>query len=117
MVLALFHMPRYLRQFEIAGVDLAVGGHTHGGQIRVPGFGAIITDSELSRHEASGVIHRGRTTFHISRGLSADPRTNFRLFCPTKNRIWCNQMYPSKLYPSLLTHVANLVLSYRDREV
>ncbi len=82
MKLALFHMPRLLHYFENAKVDFALGGHTHGGQIRIPGFGAIITDSELSRHEASGLIHRGKTTFHISRGLSADPRSNFRLFCP-----------------------------------
>ncbi len=80
--LALFHMPRHLHYFENAGVDFALGGHTHGGQVRVPGFGAIITDSELARHEASGITHRGKTAFHISRGLSADPRTNFRLFCP-----------------------------------
>ncbi|CAN5275913.1 metallophosphoesterase [soil metagenome] len=80
--LALFHMPRYLHTFVDAGVDFAVGGHTHGGQIRIPGVGAIITDSELSRKEASGLIYRGKTVFHISRGLSADPRSNFRLFCP-----------------------------------
>jgi uncharacterized protein len=82
MKLALFHMPRHLEMFMNAGVDFAVGGHTHGGQIRIPGLGAIITDSELSRKEASGLIYRGKTTFHISRGLSADPRSNFRLFCP-----------------------------------
>lgn len=80
--LALFHMPRDLHHFVDAGVDFAVGGHTHGGQVRLPGVGAIITDSELSRHEASGIVLRGDTTFHISRGLSADPRSNFRLFCP-----------------------------------
>jgi len=82
MKLALFHMPRFLHTFVDAGVDIAVGGHTHGGQIRVPGVGALITDSELSRKEASGLIYRGKTAFHISRGLSADPRSNFRLFCP-----------------------------------
>lgn len=82
MKLALFHMPRHLHTFVDAGVDFAVGGHTHGGQIRVPGVGALITDSELSRQEASGLIYRGKTVFHISRGLSADPRSNIRLFCP-----------------------------------
>jgi uncharacterized protein len=82
LVLALFHLPRDLENYNDAGVHYAFGGHTHGGQIRVPGYGAIITDSELARHEASGITHRGRTTFHISRGLGADPRTNYRLFCP-----------------------------------
>jgi len=82
LVIALFHLPRDLEFYNDAGVHYAFGGHTHGGQIRVPGYGAVITDSELARHEASGITYRGRTTFHISRGLGADPRTNFRLFCP-----------------------------------
>lgn len=80
--LCLFHLPKNLDNIAEAGVDLAVGGHTHGGQIRVPGIGALITDSELSRHEASGLIVRGKTAFHISRGLGADPRSNIRFFCP-----------------------------------
>ncbi len=78
MKLALFHMPRHLHTFVDAGVDFALGGHTHGGQIRIPGVGAIITDSELSRKEASGLIYRGRTAFHISRGLSADSAFQFQ---------------------------------------
>lgn len=82
LVLALFHLPRDLAAYNDAGVHYAFGGHTHGGQIRVPGVGAIITDSELERHEASGITYRGRTTIHVSRGLGADPRTNYRLFCP-----------------------------------
>lgn len=82
LVMALFHLPRDLAAYHDAGVHYAFGGHTHGGQIRVPGVGAIITDSELERHEASGITYRGRTTIHVSRGLGADPRTNYRLFCP-----------------------------------
>ncbi|HEY9715783.1 MAG TPA: metallophosphoesterase [Chroococcales cyanobacterium] len=81
-VLALFHIPRRIDKFVKAGVHLALGGHTHGGQIRIPGVGAIITDCELDRSEASGVIWRDDTAFHISRGLGADPRTNIRFFCP-----------------------------------
>lgn len=80
--LALFHLPRRLEYFEAAGTHLAVGGHTHGGQVRLPGLGAIITDSELSRKHASGVVWRGNTAFHVSRGLGADPRTNIRFLCP-----------------------------------
>ncbi|MGH9548270.1 MAG: metallophosphoesterase, partial [Terriglobales bacterium] len=80
--LCLFHLPKNLEAIERAGFDLTVGGHTHGGQVRIPGYGAIITDSDLPRHEASGVVWRGRSAFHISRGLGADPRTNFRFFCP-----------------------------------
>jgi len=80
--LALFHLPWRLERLTAAGFDMVFGGHTHGGQIRLPGFGAIITDSELHRSEASGLLKRGNTYFHISRGLGADPRSNLRLFCP-----------------------------------
>jgi predicted MPP superfamily phosphohydrolase len=80
--LVLFHVPVFLDRIRTAGAHLAVGGHTHGGQVRLPGYGAIITDSELPRHEASGLFFRGKTAFHISRGLGADPRSNIRLFCP-----------------------------------
>lgn len=79
--LLLFHIPINLESIVSAGAHLALGGHTHGGQIRIPGLGPIITDSELPRHEASGLLWRGQTAFHISRGLGADPRTNVRLFC------------------------------------
>lgn len=82
LLLVLFHLPVHLDRISAVGAHLAFGGHTHGGQIRLPGVGAIITDSELPRHEASGLFRRGKTIFHISRGLGADPRTNIRLFCP-----------------------------------
>lgn len=80
--LGLFHIPRKLDMLSRAGFDIAFGGHTHGGQVRLPGIGALITDSELARQDASGVIDVGDTKIHISRGVGADPRSNIRLFCP-----------------------------------
>jgi predicted MPP superfamily phosphohydrolase len=82
LVAAILHLPRRLHQLPAAGVDVAFAGHTHGGQVRLPGLGALITDSELHRSEASGLITREHTKIHVSRGLGADPKTNFRLFCP-----------------------------------
>lgn len=80
--LLLFHVPVGLDRFASAGAHIAFGGHTHGGQVRIPGYGAVITESELPRHEASGLLWRGNMAVHVSRGLGADPRTNFRFFCP-----------------------------------
>jgi predicted MPP superfamily phosphohydrolase len=84
LLIALFHLPKNLEYFVRANVKLVFGGHTHGGQVRIPGVGALVTDSEMARHEASGLTRRGNTLFHISRGLGQDPFpvTNFRLFCP-----------------------------------
>lgn len=81
-IVALFHMPIYLDNIARSGAHLALGGHTHGGQIRLPGLGAVITDAELPRKDASGLFKRGTMDFHISRGLGADPRTNIRFNCP-----------------------------------
>jgi len=81
-IVALFHMPIHLDNIVRTGAHLALGGHTHGGQIRIPGLGAIITDADLPRREASGLFMRQDTAFHISRGLGADPRSNIRFNCP-----------------------------------
>lgn len=87
LVLTIMHVPDRLDRLARAGVHLAFGGHTHGGQVRIPFWGPLITNSDLPRQEASGLIWRGATAIHVSRGVGADPRTNFRLFCPPHGSI------------------------------
>ena len=82
LIMSLVHVPNRLERLQDAGVHLAFGGHTHGGQVRIPIYGPLITNSDLPRKEASGLIWRGATAIHVSRGVGADPRSNFRLFCP-----------------------------------
>ena len=66
-------------------VDLLVAGHTHGGQVSIPGFGPPITLSSVPRHVAAGGLHSvdGRRIY-VSRGLGYEggwaPR--IRLFAP-----------------------------------
>ena len=43
LTLLLYHTPDLMPQAAAAGVDLYLAGHTHGGQWRIPGFGALIT--------------------------------------------------------------------------
>jgi predicted MPP superfamily phosphohydrolase len=38
-----------------AGVDVLFAGHTHGGQVCVPGFGALVTNCDLPRKNAKGL--------------------------------------------------------------
>lgn len=62
--------------------DLLVAGHTHGGQVRIPGFGPPVTFSKIPRAWAAGVTHlAGGTVLAVSRGLGMErgdaPRLRF----------------------------------------
>jgi predicted MPP superfamily phosphohydrolase len=68
--LLLSHNPDILHAPGIEQVDLVLSGHTHGGQIVLPWFGAAHTQSEaLERHEVAGYLCRGKTQVYISRGV------------------------------------------------
>lgn len=49
---------------------LVLAGHTHGGQIRIPMIGPIVSPSRYGVKFASGVFKAGKTMMHVSRGLS-----------------------------------------------
>jgi predicted MPP superfamily phosphohydrolase len=57
LVIGVSHAP-YLRVIDAmgaAGVDLLFAGHTHGGQVCIPGFGALVTNCDLPRKNAKGI--------------------------------------------------------------
>jgi predicted MPP superfamily phosphohydrolase len=75
--------PRVLDQFAADGYDLIMAGHTHGGQLRVPGFGALVTNCGLDRSRARGASRWGAHTWlHVSAGLGTSPYTPVRFACP-----------------------------------
>ncbi|MGH8922150.1 MAG: metallophosphoesterase, partial [Actinomycetes bacterium] len=63
--IALTHAPepRVLDSFAGDGYDLVLAGHTHGGQLRLPGYGAIVTNCGLDRSRARGVSRWGAHTW------------------------------------------------------
>ena len=72
---------------ERSRVDLVVAGHTHGGQVVVPGFGPPITQSAVPRRVAAGGLHglRGGRRVYVSRGIGMEHGSNaphLRIFCP-----------------------------------
>jgi hypothetical protein len=51
-----------------------LAGHTHGGQIRLPVIGPMVSPSRFGVRYASGVFHEAPTLMHVSRGISGlDP--------------------------------------------
>ncbi|MFI5044816.1 MAG: metallophosphoesterase [Acidimicrobiales bacterium] len=56
-----------------AGVDLTVAGHTHGGQVSLPGFGPLMTLSDVPRDVAAGGLHTiSGNRLYVSPGIGVE---------------------------------------------
>jgi predicted MPP superfamily phosphohydrolase len=74
--------PRVLDPFATDGYDLVLAGHTHGGQLRLPGYGALVTNCELDRTRARGASRWGAHMWlHVSAGLGTSPYAPARFAC------------------------------------
>lgn len=80
----LYHSPELMLAAAERGIDLYLCGHTHGGQVRLPLIGPLLTASQLGRRFVMGHYTLGRTHLYVTRGIGfeglAAPRV--RLFCP-----------------------------------
>jgi predicted MPP superfamily phosphohydrolase len=82
--------PRVLDRFAADGYDLLLCGHTHGGQLRVPGYGALVTNCGIDRHRVRWLhrwaqptaAHPNGTWLHVSAGLGTSPYAPIRFACP-----------------------------------
>src|SRR3954469_15219375 len=84
LTLGLTHAPytRVLDRFAADGYQLVMAGHTHGGQLRVPGYGAIVTNCDLDRSRAKGASRWGaNSALHVSAGIGTGPFAPFRFCC------------------------------------
>ena len=83
LTLLLYHTPDLMPEAAALGVDLYLAGHTHGGQWRLPGFGAVVTSSRYGKRYEAGHYREGNTHLYVSRGLGMEgfgtPRARF--FC------------------------------------
>ncbi|WDZ85754.1 metallophosphoesterase [Micromonospora cathayae] len=85
LAIALAHSPepRLLDEMAADGFELLLAGHTHGGQVCVPGVGALVTNCELPRSMAKG-LHRwpgSDAWLHVSAGLGTHPTAPVRFAC------------------------------------
>lgn len=90
---------RVLDGMAADGAGLVLAGHTHGGQLAIPGYGAIITNCDLDRARAKGLSRHARpwtapatrglggadgrgAVLHVSAGLGTSPYAPVRFACP-----------------------------------
>ena len=94
LTVGVLHAPyrRVLDSMAADGAGLLLAGHTHGGQLCVPGYGALVTNCDLDRKRAKGVSRwpaEGPDAapkvndpwMHVSAGLGASPYTPVRFAC------------------------------------
>ena len=78
--LLLSHTPDQLPWAKTNAFDFMLAGHNHGGQIRLPYLGALITPRWYGWRYAGGLYHEPPTLLHVTRGLAGDHC--LRLNCP-----------------------------------
>lgn len=79
--LLLVHNPDVTEELPAGGVDLALCGHTHGGQVSLPLIGPPIVPSLYGQRFAEGVAQGTSTLVHVTRGVGLTPPP-VRLNCP-----------------------------------
>jgi predicted MPP superfamily phosphohydrolase len=88
LAIGVAHAPylRVLDRWNRSGYPLIMAGHTHGGQLRLPFYGALVTNCDLDRTRARG-LHRHQVPghdpswLHVSAGLGTSPYTPVRFAC------------------------------------
>lgn len=94
LTVGVLHAPyrRVLDAMTDDGAGLLLAGHTHGGQLCVPGYGALVTNCDLDRRRAkgvsrwpdhgdAGVVQPQDAWLHVSAGLGTSPYTPVRFAC------------------------------------
>jgi predicted MPP superfamily phosphohydrolase len=82
------HAPyqRVLNSFVTNGAAFILAGHTHGGQVCLPGFGALVTNCDLPRSQASGLSRwhhaLGAAYLNVSAGIGTSIYAPIRFACP-----------------------------------
>jgi predicted MPP superfamily phosphohydrolase len=87
LAIGVTHAPyrRVIDAMTADGHDLILAGHTHGGQVCVPGVGALVTNCDLDTARVKGLSSntaaRRTSALHVSAGLGTSPYAPIRFAC------------------------------------
>jgi predicted MPP superfamily phosphohydrolase len=82
LAICVVHDPSPYLAVEEAGYDLMISGHTHGGQVRIPFIGAVVTNSKLPPRYARWTTRVGEMWLFVSPGLGTGRYAPIRFLCP-----------------------------------
>lgn len=88
LTIGVTHAPyaRLLDAMTADGVQLILAGHTHGGQVCVPGRGALVTNCDLPTRHVKGLFTHDASGYesfvHVSAGVGMSPYAPYRFACP-----------------------------------
>lgn len=81
LLVMLYHHPDEIMSAARQGVDLYLAGHTHGGQLRLPWYGALVTLSKYGKRFEWGLHRVDDTWLYVNRGIGMEggraPRVRF----------------------------------------
>jgi predicted MPP superfamily phosphohydrolase len=79
--LLLYHYPDILGEAATRHIDLYCAGHTHGGQVALPLYGALVTLSQFGKRYEAGLYRQTETWMYVNRGIGMEggyaPRVRF----------------------------------------
>jgi len=79
----LYHYPDLIYSLAERKIDLHLAGHTHGGQVALPFYGALVTVSKYGKKFEAGLYREHNTHLYVNRGIGMEgnaPRVRF--WCP-----------------------------------
>ena len=93
VIIGVAHAPylRVIEEFGKRGTDLVFAGHTHGGQICLPGYGALVTNCDLPTKNAKGLschnVGTRKVWLNVCAGLGTSIFAPIRIFCRPEVRL------------------------------